>query len=87
MAHAAASISTGPVLHGQLVRPTVTHVVVAGLSATSGPLMTRVKKMQAGDLIRFSKTGVLGVVTKTTDGFPEKYVHVLHGPDADGEHN
>ena len=43
--------------------------------------------MQAGDLIRFSKTGVLGVVTKTTDGFPEKYVHVLCGPDADGEHN
>ena len=43
--------------------------------------------MKAGDLIRFSKTGVLGVVTKTTDGFPEKYVHVLCGPDADGEHN
>ena len=43
--------------------------------------------MQVGDLIRFSKTGVLGVVTKTTDGFPEKYVHVLCGPDADGEHN
>jgi hypothetical protein len=43
--------------------------------------------MQAGDLIRFSKTGVLGVVTKTTDGFPEKYVHVLCGPDADGEHS
>ena len=40
--------------------------------------------MKAGDLIRFSKTGVLGVVTKTTDGFPEKYVHVLCGPDADG---
>ena len=43
--------------------------------------------MKAGDLIRFSKTGVQGVVTKTTDGFPEKYVHVLCGPDADGEHN
>ena len=43
--------------------------------------------MKAGDLIRFSKTGVLGVVTKTTDGFPEKYVHALCGPDADGEHN
>ena len=41
--------------------------------------------MQAGDLIRFSKTGVLGVVTKTTDDFPEKYVHVLCGPDADGQ--
>ena len=40
--------------------------------------------MQAGDLIRFSKTGVLGVVTKTTDGFPEKYVHVLCAHDADG---
>ena len=43
--------------------------------------------MQVGDLIRFSKTGVLGVVTKTTDGFPEKYVHVLCGPDADGYAN
>ena len=43
--------------------------------------------MKVGDLIRFSKTGVQGVVTKTTDGFPEKYVHVLCGPDADGEHN
>ena len=41
--------------------------------------------MQAGDLIRFSKTGVLGVVAKTTDGFPGKYVHVLCGPDADGQ--
>ena len=43
--------------------------------------------MKPGDLIRFSKTGVQGVVTKITDGFPEKYVHVLCGPDADGYPN
>ena len=43
--------------------------------------------MKVGDLIRFSKTGVQGLVTKITNGFPEKYVHVLCGPDADGEHN
>ena len=43
--------------------------------------------MQVGDLIRFSSTGCQGIVTKITDGSPEKYVHVLHGPDADGEHN
>ena len=43
--------------------------------------------MKPGDLIRFSKTGVQGVVTKITDGFPEKYVHVLCGPDADGYAN
>ena len=43
--------------------------------------------MQVGDLIRFSSTGFQGIVTKITDGSPEKYVHVLHGPDADGEHN
>ena len=43
--------------------------------------------MQVGDLIRFSSTGCQGIVTKITDGSPEKYVHVLHGPDADGEHD
>jgi hypothetical protein len=43
--------------------------------------------VQVGDLIRFSKTGVHGVVLKTTNGFPEKYVHVLCGPDADGYPN
>ena len=43
--------------------------------------------MQVGDLIRFSSTGVQGIVTKITDGFPEKYVHVLCGPDTDGEHS
>ncbi len=43
--------------------------------------------MKVGDLIRFSKTGCQGVVTKITNGSPEKYVHVLCGPDADGEHN
>ena len=46
--------------------------------------------MKVGDLIRFSKTGVQGVVTKITNGFPphhEKYVYVLCGPDADGEHS
>ena len=43
--------------------------------------------MQVGGLIRFSSTGVQGIVTKITDGFPEKYVHVLCGPDADGEHS
>ena len=43
--------------------------------------------MKPGDLIRFSKTGVQGVVTKITDGFPEKYVHVLCGPDDDGYPN
>ncbi len=41
--------------------------------------------MKVGDLIRFSSTGVQGVVAKITDGFPEKYVHVLCGPDADGD--
>ncbi len=39
--------------------------------------------MKAGDLIRFSTTGVQGVVTKITDGF----VYVLCGPDADGYPN
>ena len=45
--------------------------------------------MQVGDLIRFSSTGVQGIVTKIdrTHASPEKYVHVLCGPDADGEHN
>jgi len=43
--------------------------------------------MKPGDLIRFSKTGVQGVVIKITDGFPEEYVHVLCGPDADGYPN
>ena len=43
--------------------------------------------MKVGDLIRFSSTGVQGVVAKITDGFPEKYVHVLCGPDADGNPN
>tara|TARA_B100000287_G_scaffold9217_1_gene9066 strand:- start:299 stop:478 length:180 start_codon:yes stop_codon:yes gene_type:complete len=39
--------------------------------------------MKTGDLIRFSRTGVQGVVAKITNGF----VYVLCGPDADGEHN
>jgi hypothetical protein len=43
--------------------------------------------MKVGDLIRFSSTGVQGVVAKITDGFPEKYVHVLFGPDAAGYPN
>ena len=45
--------------------------------------------MQVGDLIRFSSTGVQGIVTKIdrTHASPEKYVHVLCGPDADGEHS
>jgi hypothetical protein len=45
--------------------------------------------MQVGDLIRFSSTGCQGVVTKIRSHGANKmpYVHVLHGPDADGEHN
>ena len=36
--------------------------------------------MKVGDLIRFSSTGVQGVVTKINSD----WVHVLCGPDADG---
>ena len=43
--------------------------------------------MKVGDLIRFSKTGVQGIVTKVNTERGDEYVHVLCGPDADGEHN
>ena len=39
--------------------------------------------MKVGDLIRFSLTGIQGLVTKITDGF----VYVLCGTDADGYPN
>ena len=43
--------------------------------------------MQVGDLIRFSSTGVQGVVTDIRNHNADEYVHVLCGPDADGYPN
>ena len=43
--------------------------------------------MKVGDLIRFSKTGVQGIVTKVNTERGDEYVHVLCGPDADGYAN
>jgi hypothetical protein len=40
--------------------------------------------MKVGDLIRFSSTGVHGVVTDIRNQNADEYVHVLCGPDADG---
>ena len=40
-----------------------------------------------GDLIRFSSTGVQGVVTKINNDWGGQCVHVLCGPDADGYAN
>jgi hypothetical protein len=41
--------------------------------------------MQVGDLIRFSSTGCQGLVTKVNTERGDEYVHVLCGPDADGD--
>ena len=41
--------------------------------------------MKAGDLIRFSSTGVQGLVTKIRNHDADEYVHLLCGPDADGD--
>ena len=41
--------------------------------------------MQVGDLIRFSSTGCQGLVTKVSTDWGDEYVHVLCGPDADGD--
>jgi len=41
--------------------------------------------MIPGDYIQFVSTGVRGVVVKTTQHGSIEFVHVLCGPDADGE--
>jgi hypothetical protein len=48
--------------------------------------------MNIGDLIQFTSTGCLGLVIKTTrhegsHGLATEFVHVLCGPDIDGEGN
>ena len=42
--------------------------------------------MQVGDLIRFRATDCHGLVTKVERVGVTVFVHVLCGPDADGEH-
>jgi hypothetical protein len=42
--------------------------------------------MDIGDHIRFPATGCRGLVVKITEYNSIVYVHVLCGPDADGEH-
>ena len=44
--------------------------------------------MKVGDLIGFNSTGCQGLITKVESqtGFTTEFVHVLCGPDADGDH-
>ena len=43
--------------------------------------------MQVGDLIRFNTTGCQGLIVKVSPPSPStEFLHVLCGPDADGEH-
>ena len=41
--------------------------------------------MTIGDYIQFTSTGVRGLVIKSTQHGSIEFVHVLCGPDADGE--
>ena len=41
--------------------------------------------MQVGDLIRFSSTGCHGLVIKIRNRDAGEYVHLLCGPDSDGD--
>ena len=41
--------------------------------------------MNPGDYIQFTSTGVRGLVVKFTQHGSIEFVHVLCGPDADGE--
>tara|TARA_R100000234_G_scaffold119176_1_gene101414 strand:- start:377 stop:589 length:213 start_codon:yes stop_codon:yes gene_type:complete len=47
--------------------------------------MMRARKMQVGDLIRFSSTGCQGLVIKIRNHDAGEYVHLLCGPDPDGD--
>jgi len=41
--------------------------------------------MKVGDLIRFVSTGCHGMITRVEQGDTTAFVHVLCGPDVDGE--